>query len=220
MATVEKKTVKLTKPAMMTFSMSLLEAKAIGPKGKEQGTPKHSANFEIDPAISAEDKAALTAEAVRVAREKWPGRDLKELQFPFKSGDALADKAKKASKDREFSRGKWVIVARSKFLPRLSYVEGGQIIEVDGENPEAVSRVKGKFYAGVQALAEFTFQAYEGVGNNPDGVTAYLNKVCSLNRGKKLSTGGGASSAETFKDYIGTESDYDPTAGLDDEIPL
>lgn len=209
----DKHTVKLTKPATLTFSQSLFEARAIGPKGREQGAPKYSSNFELE--LESADVGILKAEAVKVAKERWPGRDLKELKFPFAMGDVLADKAKKNGKDREFSRGKFVVISRSKFQPQLSYVEGGRIIELEGE--AAIQAAKGKFYMGSLSLAEFNLVAYDGVGANPDGVTAYLNKVCSLNRGTRIK-GGGSSSAETFKDYIGTETDYDPSAGLDEEL--
>lgn len=203
----------LTEPTTLTFP-NLLEAKAVQVKGKASGEPKYSSNFEFDP--ESEDLKALKAKAVAVARAKWPGRDLKELSFPFTSGDKLAEKAKAKSKDREFSRGKIVVTARSKYQPRLSVVEGGKIVDLEGDAIKARGRV---FYSGVSALAQFNLVAYDGVGNNPDGVTAYLNMAVSLNKGAKLA--GGASAAEVFKGYIGTASDEDPTgADLDDEIPF
>jgi hypothetical protein len=205
--------ISITKPVILTFP-NLDEARAVkGPNGKPSGEPKFSANFEIE--ADHEDLAALKARAVAVAKAKWPGRDLKELAFPFSSGDKLADKAAAKKKDREFSRGKAVLVSRSKFQPNLSVVEGGKIVEIDGNDK---GKVKKLFYSGVRVLAQFNFTAYDGVGANPDGVTAYLNKVLSLNQGTRLT--GGASSAEVFKDYIGAATDYDPTEGLDDEIPF
>lgn len=205
--------VNLTRPVIQTFP-NLDEAKAVkGPNGKPSGEPKFSDNFEFEPDHT--DYATLKAAAVAVAKAKWPGRDLKELAFPFSNGDKLADKAKAKGKDREFSRGKVVLVSRSKFQPILSVVEGGKIVEIDGNDK---AKIKKLFYSGVHALAQFNFTAYDGVGANPDGVTAYLNKVLSLNQGTRLT--GGASSAEVFKDYIGSATDYDPTAGLDDEIPF
>lgn len=205
--------INLATPALLTFP-NLDEARAVkGPNGKPNGEPKFSANFELEPDHA--DLAKLKAQAVAVARAKWPGRDIKELAFPFSNGDKLADKAAAKGKDREFSRGKAVLISRSKFQPTLSVVEGGKIVEIDGNDK---AKVKKLFYSGTKALAQFNFQAYDGVGANPDGVTAYLNKVLSLNQGARLT--GGASSAEVFKDYIGTASDYDPTADLDDEIPF
>lgn len=204
----------LTEPTTLTFP-NLLEAKAVQVKGKPSGEPKYSSNFEFEP--ESDDLRALKAKAVAVARAKWPGRDLKELAFPFTNGDKLAEKAKAKGKDREFSRGKVVVTARSKYQPRMSVVEGGRIVDLEGDAIKANGR---KFYSGVQALAQFNLVAYDGVGNNPDGVTAYLNMVLSINKGTKLA--GGASASEVFKGYIGTASDEDPTGldGLDDEIPF
>lgn len=206
----------LTQPTTLTFP-NLLEARAVQVKGKDSGEPKFSSNFEL--AVDHPDLTGLKAKAAAIARAKWPGRDLKELAFPFTDGSKLADKAKAKGKDREFSRGKVVLTARSKFQPRLSILEGGKIVDL--ETDEQIKLHGRKFYSGVQALAMFNFVAYDGVGNNPDGVTAYLNMVLSLNKGQKLA--GGQSAAEVFKGYVGTVSDEDPTggaAGLDDEIPF
>lgn len=208
----------MTAPTTMTFP-NLEKARAVEVKGKPSGEPKFSANYEFD--VEHADLKGLKAKAVEVARAKWPGRDLKELAFPFTDGSKLADKAKAKGKDREFSRGKAVLTARSKFQPKLSVVEPGKgLIDVD---EATLAMHKSKFYSGTQALGQFNFVAYDGVGNNPDGVTAYLNMVVSLNKGEKLA--GGQSAAETFKGYVGIASAEDPTKGmamaeLDDEIPF
>lgn len=214
MSETNEGTISLSAPTTLTFP-NLLEARAVQVKGKASGEPKYSSNFEFD--ADSDDLKALKAEAAKVARAKWPGRALAELSFPFTNGDKLADKAKAKGKDREFSRGKVVLTSRSKYQPRLSFVEGGAIKDLEGDAIAAHGRRV--FYSGVQALAQFNFVAYEGVGANPDGVTAYLNMVCSLNKGTKLA--GGASASEVFKGYIGTSSAEDPTgADLDDEIPF
>ncbi len=216
----------LTKPATMTFP-NLLEAKAVmGPTGKPSGDPKYSVNLEMAPDHA--DLAAMKAKAVAVARAKWPGVDLATLRFPFADGSKLADKAKspthpngkpKAVKDREFSRGKAVLTARSKYQPRLSIITNGGLVDLEGDAIAANAR---QFYNGVDVLAQVTFQAYDAVGEDgKPGVNAFIDLVVSLNKGKKLS--GGASAAEVFKDYAGTISQEDPTAGaaaLDDEIPF
>ncbi len=200
-----------TEPATMTFP-NLMEARAVQVKGKPSGEPKFSANVEMLP--TSADLAAAKAEAARVAKAKWPGRDLKELAFPFSSGDKLADKAKAKGKDREFSRGKVVLTARSKYQPRLSVVLNGRIVDLDADT---LAQHKSKFYNGVSVLWQVNFSAYEGVGNNPDGVNAYLNMIVSLNKGDRLS--GGASAAEVFKGYVGVTSAEDPTSD-DEEIPF
>lgn len=221
--------VSLNEPTMLTFP-NLMEAKAVMKNGKPTGEPKFSSNFEFEP--TAADLSALKAKALEVAKAKWPGRQfgkeaakvddngnakMPTFMFPFSSGTELADKAKGKGKDREFSRGKAVLTARSKYEPRLSVIEGGKLVEKEGDARKAAARM---FYSGCLCLAQFNFVAYDGVGQNPDGVTAYLNMVCSLNKGDRLT--GGASAAEVFKGYVGTTSAEDPTQGmqsaLDDEI--
>lgn len=206
--------VNLTEPVTLTFP-NLLEAKSVVLNGKATGDPKFSSNFEFD--TSSADLATLKAKAVEVARAKWPGIDLKDLDFPFTSGDKLADKAAAKGKDREWSRGKVVMTSRSKYEPRLAILEGNKLVDYDGERR---ALAKPAFYTGVQVLAQFNLVAYDAVGNGRPGVTAYLNQVVSLKRGDKLA--GGASAAETFKGYVGIVSPVDPTAqpvGAD-EIPF
>lgn len=210
--------IEINKPVMTSFPQ-LFEAKAVMRKGKPTGEPKFSANFEFHPVNDKAELDALKAKAAAVAKAKWPGRDLKELAFPFTSGDKLADKAKAKGKDREWSRGLVVLTSRSKFQPQLSIFENGKIIDLDSD--VLLAAHKSKFYNGVQTLAQVNFVAYDAVDDDGKaGVTAYLNKVLSINKGAKLS--GGASAAETFKGYVGLASDEDPTAGasLDDEIPF
>lgn len=212
MAENQEGLVNLTKPVTMTFP-NLFEAKAVQIKGKPSGDPKYSANFEFD--ADSEDLKTMKAKAVAIARAKWPGCNLADYDFPFNDGNKLADKAKANSKDREFSRGKAVLTSRSKYQPRLSVIDGGKVVDLD----DALMAVhKGKFYSGVEALAQFNFVAYDGVGNNRPGVTAYLGMVLSTNKGAKLA--GGASAADVFKGYVGTTSDFDPTAAGLDEIPF
>lgn len=230
MSEIKEGTVSLTEPVVSTFP-NLLEAKSVMKNGKPTGDPKYSHNYEFEP--TSADLAMLKAEALKVAKAKWPGRAVgKEsatrddagnpkqptFVFPFSSGDILADKAKAKGKDREFSRGKVVLTARSKYQPRLSFIENGAIKDLDGPAIDAIG--KRVFYNGVLCLAQVNFVAYEGVGTNPDGVTAYLNMVVSTNTGPKLS--GGASAAEVFKGYVGSNVDEDPTGGvdIDDEIPF
>jgi hypothetical protein len=204
---------KTTKPQVLTFP-NLDEPRAVKRNGKDTGKPKYSINLEFEP--ESEDLAAFKAQAVAVARAKWPGVDLKTLKFPFTSGDQLADKAKAKGKDREFSRGKAVFTARTEFQPNLSVLKDGKVIDLDGTDK---GQIKKLFYSGCAVLVEVQFSAYDAVQEDgKPGVNAYVNKVLSFNKGKRLT--GGASSEEAFKDYIGSVSDYDPTDGLDDEIPF
>jgi hypothetical protein len=205
----------LTEPVQMTFP-NLMTPKAFGAKGKESGEPKYSANFGFK--LDSADLKAMKARCAQVAKAKWPGRDLKELVFPFTAGDKLADKAKAERKDREFYRGLVILAARSKYEPRLSGIENGVAVDYEGDARKAAA---GKFYPGVFVLAQFNFVAYPGVGRNPDGVTAYLNMVFTTGKGTRLSTG--QTAAEVFKGYVGHASSEDPTvvaADEGDEVPV
>lgn len=203
--------IKVTVPEVMSFP-NLEEPRAVKRNGKETGKKKYSLNLELEP--DSATLKELKACAIGVAKANWPGVDLGTLKFPFTSGDKLADAAKAKGKDREFSRGKVVFTARTEFQPTLSVVKSGSIVDVDGE---AKAEIKKLFYNGTKVLGEFQFKAYDAVNEDgKPGVNCYVNKVLSLNQGKRLT--GGASSEEAFKAYIGSVSDYDPTEGLDDEI--
>lgn len=207
----------LTIPVVMTFP-HLHEPQAFKKGGKETGEAKYSATFNFDAA--SEDLKAMKTLAAKLARIKWPDKPFSELVFPFTSGDRLADERKKKGKDdNEWLRGKVCLASRSKYEPRLSYTEGDRIVDL--ENEAAKAAAKGKFYNGVEVLAQFNFVAYDGVGQNKGGVTAYLNMVLSTGKGARLS--GGQSASEAFKGYVGHVSAADPTAPgaggvLDDEI--
>lgn len=203
----------LTEPVVMAYP-NLHTARAFGKKGKESGEPKYSANFIFKP--DSTDLAELKKLAVKVARERWPDRELKELKFPFSSGDKLNERrVKQGKKAEDYAAGMVVVAARSKYEPRLSGIENGKMVDYEGD---ARIAAKPKFYPGVLVLAQFNFVAYDGVGANPDGVTAYLNMVFSTGKGKKLA--GGSSAAETFKGYAGTSTTEDPTGGNDFDDPL
>lgn len=221
-----------TAPVMMTFP-NLQEAKAVQRNGKAVGEPKFSANFEF-PADHA-DLAAIKALALKLCKAKWPGRNFgleaspvdanknpKQVtfMFPFASGDKLADAAKAKNKDREFSRGRAVLTSRSKYEPRLSAIINGKLTDLEGDTRKANA---GLFFSGGEVLAQINLVPYDGVQpNGVDGITAYLNMVLATGKGTKVA-GGGKSAAETFKGYVGTTSQEDPTSGMadmDDEIPF
>jgi hypothetical protein len=193
-------------PAVMSFPNLFTPRKFKDPKTqKETGEAKYDAMlvFEAD----NPNLAAIKTKLAEIAKGKFPGRDFSTLQFPLKNGTALADDAKAKGKDSEFMRGKVVLTARSQYAPILSAIVNGKIVEFTGE---ARPIAEPKFYPGVNVLAELNFQPHE-VGTNKPGVTAYLNKVFSTERGDRLAAG--KSSAETFQGYVGHMSATDPTAG-------
>lgn len=237
-ATADAAIFNLSKPARLIYE-NLFEAKAVGPKGATTGTPKFDVSLMLDP--SHPDLPAIQAKMLEVARAKWPGRDVvgeaKDVdangipkavtfKFPLASGDKLADKAKAKAQAKAptadvgdpggFQRGKVVIASRSKYEPNLSAAVNGQLSDFNGPQRPAA---KPYFYRGVDVLAQFNFVAYDGVGANPDGVTAYLNMVCSLNTGEKIA-GSQRSASDVFKGYVGLSSTVDPTAGGAERIPF
>lgn len=196
---------------------NLITPQPVGKKGKAKGDPKYSGTFLLAP--DSADLKALKAKAVEVARARWPGRDLKELKFPFSNGDKRAEKAKAAGKDGSFFTGMAVLDARSKYEPRLAILSGKAVRDLEGAQRAAEG--KQKFYNGCYVVPQVNFvpydgQAEDGVGN-PDGVTAYLDAVLWVKDGPRI---GGASGAEVFKAYAGTVSGESATEGAeDDEIP-
>lgn len=201
--------------------MNLFEAKAVVVNGKPSGEPKYSSNFVFETEVTG-DLAEVRKTAIAVAKANWPGRDLKELAWPWSSGDKLADKAERKGKKRDFYRGKTVLVARSKFEPKLGVLEANpkKLVEyLDDKRPLC----KKFFNGGTLVLGRVNMVPYNGVGNNQDGVTAYLDSVISTGKKSELNipTSQGESLQDTFKGYIGLVKDEDPTAGMDDdEIPF
>lgn len=216
---------QFTAPAV-GIHLNLHEPKKFKDKrGKEQGDPKYQASFMFEP--DHVDLNALKAKAAQAAKSKWPNRDLKELQFPFANGDALVAKKKKELTDagKEYSgshdyyAGFVVLKSSSKFPARLAGIENKKV--VDYVEPAQIAASKSKFYNGVKVLAEVNFVPYEGVSQNPDGVTAYVNMVLTTNTGARINMG--RSAAEVFKGVAGLASTDDPTGGqggVDDEIPF
>lgn len=204
----------LTQPTLATFP-NVLEARAVMNKGKPSGEPKFSLNFEFPG--DHPDLKPLKDLAVRVAKEAFPGVPLASLHFPFTSGDKLADEATAKGKEREWSRGRAVLVTRSKFEPAIGVILNGKLVAFEGD---ARPRAKPYFYTGVSAGGKITFQPYDTPQGK--GVTAYLSQVVSLNTGERLTGAGGVEENDTFKGYIGIAKNEDPTggAGLDDEIPF
>lgn len=215
----------LTAPAVMAHP-NLFVPKAFGKKGKETGEPKYSANLLLP--LDHPDLPGIKATIMAVARGKWPARDIGAeikagtFKMPLTSGDKQVERAKKKLADAgkaddnraDYQAGKIIIAGRSKYEPKLAGIENGKVVDyIDAARAAA----KNKFYFGVHVLAQLNFVAYDGVGANPDGVTAYLNMVLTLNKGERLTAG--TSAAETFRGYVGQASAEDPT-GASDDIPF
>lgn len=212
----------LTAPVIMG-SEHVVEAFAYPIRGKvnEKGEPQYDAMFGFEPA--ADDLTALKMVIAKLYGQKWPGRDMNGLARPIQNGTSLAEKGaakakadQKANNPQEWMRGLVVLKCKSKYRPQLGVVNGRSIIDLDEDAKVAIH--KGKFYAGVNALAKFTLFTYEGVGANPDGVSAQLDAVISLGTGKRLFSR--ASASEVFKGYQGSVTADDPRGPQGDEIPF
>lgn len=216
--------------------VKLLKAEPFMKNGKPQGEPKYSASFMFE--TSDEDLKRLQTEVTAMLRAKHEGKKFiinrpltqEELdagncvivQVPWRNGDKEADRMKKEGKDGEVFRGHTLVKASSKYRPDLSAIMERGKLPVDFLTEEAIAANAKFFYSGAWYVPLFGLHYYAGDERNPPGVSLYLNAVMFHKNDTKL---GGArkSAAETFKHFIGTISDEDPTAGqadalLDDEI--
>jgi hypothetical protein len=213
-------TVKMTEPGLLTYS-HIAEAAKVGDKGE----PKFDVNVELLP--THPDVATIKAALAKAAANAFPGQDFGSIQFPLKSGDALAEAAvqrartKDPSKDpgdpRDFSRGKLVLIARSQFRPSLAAVVNGKVVDIDKDDLQSM---KTYFYPGCEVFATFSFSTYEPPLG--PGVNAYVDEVFSLNRGTKLKIASSRSAADSFRGYVGLQSNFSPTTGQggNQDIPL
>lgn len=207
-----------TKAVPVTFP-ALFAPRRVKRNGKETGEPRFEGTFIFDP--QSPDWVALKQLAAKIAKGRNPSVDLASLAYPFKNGTAQADKRQqKAGKDdAAFMRGKGLLVARSKFQPKLSVTEGGRIVDLEDDAQK--TQFKSRFYSGVEVFAQINLVWYNAVQEgSKDGITAYLNVVCSTGKGKRLGGGEGQAGSALFGGYLGQLSAADPTAGSDDEIPF
>ncbi|MDE2020380.1 MAG: DUF2815 family protein [Patescibacteria group bacterium] len=187
-------------------------------KVNNKGEPKFGATILLTP--GSVDKKGIEAALVAVAKEAFPGRDLKTLKFPVESGDLMAEWSAAKKKDGSFFRGHTVFKASSneENPPVLSVLEGKNIRELLGAQREAEGRKL--FYNGCYVLLAVYFKAYKSKQDDPkdgvgefSGVKAYLNQVLWVADGPRI---GGAPSAEIFKGYAGSVTAEDPYTGADD----
>lgn len=209
---------------LIEFGGELFEARKFKRAGKETGdTPRYGATFLI-PLTDTQTVEAVKAKAAEVVKQKWPGRPLSELAFPFKNGDKLYEKKQAALvaegkpnlEINAFYKGHMVIVARSKYAPILSALEGGKIVEYSGNRRPLLQP---RLYSGALVAPSLNLVPYLGVGNNSDGVTAYLDHVIWLGEGKRIMNQ--KSATEVFRGFQGHATTENPTgSALDDEIPF
>jgi len=201
----------MSAPAEIAFPPALFEKR----KFNEKAVPRWEIALLFGP--DHPDLKPMKDLCRRIAESEQAGitKDPKAWKYPWSNADDFI--AKQAAKeddkkrDNEFMRGKVLFNSHTaQYEPLLSVnmPERG-IVDFRGE---LRATVKDKFYAGCMVFCEFSLVWYPP-GNGLPGVTAYLNKVCSLNKGERR--GGARSGAEVFGAYIGKLSATDPTAGAD-----
>lgn len=226
----------------------IMEPRAYEKNGQKKGDPKYSATFIIDPTpklVTVEGKEIDMSDLGRLKRgvikllnaHNTTGKKLKigrlteeqeqagthiEVQVPWKDGAKEADRLKAKGKDGEVFRGQVLLKASSKYQPALAAVENKKIITF--ETDESKAAAKKFFYSGAYLVPSFGLHWYKGDEGKPDGVSLYLQGVLFAKHGPRLG-GRQQNAAETFKGYMGSISNEDPTGGasqdeLDDEIPL
>lgn len=231
----------------------IMEPRAYVKNGQKKGDPKYSGTFVIDPTITklvkqgdkdvdmsdlAQLKRAVTAmlnannktgkklKIGRLTEEQEQAGTHVEVQVPWKDGTKEADKMKAKGKDGEAFRGKILVKGTSKYQPALAAIVNKQIVEFTTEESKATA--KQYFYSGAYLVPSFGLHYYKGDEGKPDGVSLYLNAVLFAKHGARLG-GRNSNPSETFKSYIGSISDEDPTGGetttfdrdeMDDEIPF
>lgn len=205
-----------TEPCIASF-LNLVTPKKMKVRGVEKGEPFFSLNAEIDE--NSKELPRLRSAIAQAARELFPSMDLgvaiKDGSFkvPLVNGNTLADTAAApgSKKQREWSRGKWVLTCRSKedYPPNLTLVQNGKVIALEDKDARRAAE-RAHFYSGQRVLFGVRLKAYNGVDGGRPGVKAYLEAVHSCGGGEKLF--GGADPTERFSDYIGLDSKEDPTA--------
>lgn len=183
---------------------NLFEPSAPVINGKAQGEPMYSVVMLFD----SEDKVKpLKEAAVRVAKAKWGENvDLKSLRFPFKRGDEEAKKASQKGKDGSFYEGTTVLKANSKYAPGV----------VGPDKQDLLDRQA--IYSGSYGRAEVNIVAYDGPGDAPDGVKAYINFYMKTRDGQRIA---GRTAKDVFSNVEGSSTHEDPTGGdLMDDIPF
>lgn len=199
--------------------------------GKPKGDPKYSMEMIIDGEsmskflVKSDDgwlkDQDLKQLCMAVAKEYWPDKKLGDLfqrnsesgqlrGWAIQDGDIKAAKMEEIKKKGDHYLGKKCVMANAnqEYPPQLMWVSAGKVINLDRDDKEDMARIKKYFVGGAFCRAELTLKAL----NTPQGdfVKCYVNGVCFIKSGPKLSQGG--SMAERFQGIIGGESDIDPTA--------
>lgn len=218
----------------------IMEPRAFQKKGQAKGEPRYSGTFLIDPAdtdlaklkaevtalLQANNKSGKKLKIGRLTEEQEAANSHVEIQVPWKDGTKFANAQKADGKDGEYARGLILLKASSKYQPQLDAFDQGKLLHFDpAVNPADAVAAKKYFYSGAYLVPSFGLHYYKGDKDKPDGVSLYLNAVLFAGHGPRLD-GRAANAAETFKGYIGSIKDVDPSGGVshdelnDDELGI
>jgi hypothetical protein len=155
----------------------------------------------------------------KVASDAFPGIST-GLTWPIKDGNAAnAARAAAGKREYDFFRDHMVLKATTRVVdyrppPALVLKQAGETKWFEGE---ARAEAKRFFYDGVEGGLYVTFQAWKSPAGQ--GVTCYLERVCSINMGDKLELGRSnddvfAGVNDSLSEYVGHVSAESPTAGM------
>lgn len=142
--------------------------------------------------------------------------------WPLRKGDVIADEAAKKGKTADHYRGTRVMsikanVSDKALPPALGFATKGGITVLNRLSPTDIEKAKQMFVGGNYAVAEINLVAQ--VVSGFKFITPYVNSVTYTREGAKFGQAGGALMSR-FEGVVGGESDHNPTAGMDDEIPF
>jgi hypothetical protein len=232
-----KNNITLLTPMFRMSFPQLIEPKAFVRAGKPQGEPKFSVTMIFDPEslknfqkqdpndpnkLVNVDVSQVVAE---LARAEWEGIKLNADTksggmadtWPIINGDTYAAKQEAKGKKGDAYKGKKLITAKTgvEYPPTLRLVVDGKVEKLSRALDKHMAMAKAAFVGGHYAVAEVTLSPTELDGERY--VPFYLNNVRFVKEGERF---GGQSLMDRFGGTEGGTEARDPTAGMDDEIPV
>lgn len=231
MATEKLSQTLLTPNFRMAFPQ-LLEPKPYMQNGKPQGDPKYSITAIFEPGdltkfqtLDPNDQSKLIEVDVKrvvfdLAKAKWPTLDIKTAMattWPIIDGDQYAAKQEAKGKSGDAYKGKKLVNmgASQEFPPTLRVVADKKVVILNRGIQQHMTMAKASFVGGYYACAEVNLAPVEVSGRQ--FVKFYLNNIRFVKEGPRL---GGSSLMDRFGGTEGGQSDHNPTAGMDEEIPF
>ncbi len=222
----------LRSPIFRMSYASVVAPRPVVVEGKPKGDPIFSNEMLFTPENLTKFKVRRDDEwkeinvksaMVEVARARFPDLDLKAaiaaeaFSWPLKDGNKVAAEMVAKKKKGDAYEGMMVIPAKSgqDYPPQLFVVDGGKYVELSRGSEEDMRKARDLFVSGYYAKGSLNVVA-DTSGKNKY-VTFYMNAILFVKKGERI---GGVSAEDRFGGVDGGVSDYDPTEGLDDEIPF